>query len=95
MSITKYDVEHIANLARIRIDTADIEQYTLDLARILELFQQMDSMDVKDKEPLAHPQDIELRLRNDEVTEPEMRQKLQSVAPSIHQGLYSVPQIIE
>ena len=95
MPITKSAVQHIANLARIRIETTDIEQYTVDLSRILELFQQMDSIEVDDKEPLAHPQDIELRLRDDVVTEPEIRQKLQSVAPKIHQGLYSVPKIID
>ena len=69
MSITKSAVERVAHLARIHIEPADIDKYALDLSQILELVEQMNSLPTSEVEPLAHPQNIELRLRPDQVTE--------------------------
>ena len=46
-------------------------------------------------EPLAHPIDMVQRLRPDEVTEEDRRERFQSVAPSVEAGLYLVPRVIE
>ena len=95
MSITKSAVEHVAHLARILVEPADIDQYALDLSQILDLVEQMNSVPTIGIEPLAHPQDIELRLRPDQVTEVNARERLQAVAPAAERGLYLVPKIIE
>jgi aspartyl-tRNA(Asn)/glutamyl-tRNA(Gln) amidotransferase subunit C len=95
MSITKSAVERVARLARIHIETTDIDKYTRDLSKILDLVEQMNSVPTNEIEPLAHPQDIELRLRSDRVTEISARQRLQTVAPAAERGLYLVPKIIE
>jgi len=55
----------------------------------------MNSVPTSEVEPLAHPQDIELRLRPDQVTEVNARERLQAVAPAAERGLYLVPRIIE
>jgi len=95
MPITKSAVEHIAHLARIHIEPADIDKYALDLSQILDLAEQMNSVPTSEVEPLAHPQNIELRLRPDQVTEINARERLQAVAPAAERGLYLVPKIIE
>lgn len=95
MSITKSAVERVAHLARIHIEPTDIDKYTLDLSQILDLVEQMNSVPTSEVEPLAHPQEIELRLRLDEVTEGNARARLQAVAPAAERGLYLVPRIIE
>ena len=95
MSITKSAVERVAHLARIHIEPADIDEYALDLSQILDLVEQMNSVPTNEVEPLAHPQDIELRLRPDEVTEVNAREQLQAVAPAAARGIYLVPRIIE
>jgi len=59
------------------------------------LVEQMNSVPTSEVEPLAHPQDIELRLRPDQVTEVNARERLQAVAPATERGLYLVPRIIE
>jgi len=46
-------------------------------------------------EPMAHPQDIQLRLREDQVTEPDRRDAMQESAPKVGEGLYLVPRVIE
>jgi aspartyl-tRNA(Asn)/glutamyl-tRNA(Gln) amidotransferase subunit C len=95
MSITKSAVERVAHLARIHIEPADIDKYAFDLSQILDLVEQMDLVPTSKVEPLAHPQDIELRLRPDLVTEINARARLQAVAPAAERGLYLVPRIIE
>ena len=95
MSITKSAVERVAHLARIHIQPADIDKYALDLSQILDLVEQMNSVPTREVEPLAHPQDIELRLRPDQVTEVDSRERFQAVAPAAERGLYLVPKIIE
>ena len=95
MSITKSAVERVAHLARIHIEPADIDKYALDLSQILDMVEQMNSVQTSEVEPLAHPQDIELRLRPDHVTEVNSRERFQAVAPAAERGLYLVPKIIE
>ena len=52
-------------------------------------------MDTEDVEPMAHPTDAVQRLRPDEVTEENQREKFQSIAPQAESGLYLVPKVIE
>ncbi len=44
---------------------------------------------------MAHPQDIQLRLREDKVTETDQRATMQKSAPRVDEGLYLVPRVIE
>lgn len=55
----------------------------------------MNQVDTTDIEPLAHPLDIPQRLREDKVTEPNLRDKFQAIAPQVESGLYLVPKVIE
>ena len=62
---------------------------------ILGLVEQMNSVDTRDVEPMAHPLEITARLREDEITEIDQRQRFQAIAPEVEQGLYLVPRVIE
>ena len=55
----------------------------------------MKVVDTEGVEPMSHAQELVLRLRADEVTEPDLRERYQSVAPQVEQGLYLVPRVIE
>lgn len=95
MAISGDEVQRVAHLARLRIDSEQEAEYAAELTKILELVERMDSVDTKGVEPMAHPQDIELRLRPDEVTEPDRREQFQAIAPETEQGLYLVPKVVE
>jgi aspartyl-tRNA(Asn)/glutamyl-tRNA(Gln) amidotransferase subunit C len=45
--------------------------------------------------PLAAVQDVGLRLRDDEVTEADQRERNQRSAPEVQDGLFLVPRVIE
>ena len=95
MSVTKSDVGKIANLANLQILTEDEDSYVQDLTKILQLIEQMENIDTCGVLPMSHPQDIELRLRSDEITEPDQRTILQQLAPNTENGLYLVPKVLD
>ncbi len=95
MSLPKKEVEKIAHLARISLNEPDISLDTRHLSDILNLVEQMNSIDTTGITPLAHPLDTVARLRPDIVSETNQRDHFQSNAPQIEAGLYLVPKVIE
>ncbi len=95
MSLKPEDVRNIAHLARLHLDDADVESYAAELSSILDLVDQMNAIDTSGVEPLSNPLDATQRLRDDEVTETDQRDKFQSIAPDVADGLYRVPKVIE
>ena len=67
-----------------------------DFFRIVE---QMGAVDTAGVEPLYTPlsaiQQVQLRLRDDVVTEPDNRSANQRSAPAVEDGLFLVPKVIE
>ena len=95
MTLKSDDVRSIAQLARLHIDEDAIEHYAEELSSILSLMEQMNQVDSSGVTPLANPLDATQRLRGDEVTETDQRDKFQKIAPDVAAGLYRVPKVIE
>ena len=95
MSLTNDDVRRIARLARIAITEEESAQVLGRLNRVLTLIDEMRSVDVSGVEPMAHAQDVMLRLRDDAVTDSDQHALFQSIAPQVEADLYLVPKVIE
>ena len=95
MTLKSDDVRSIAHLARLHIEEDAVDDYVEDLSRILALVDQMNQVDSRDVKPLSNPHDASQRLRADEVTEGNQRDKFQQIAPDVADGLYRVPRVIE
>ncbi len=95
MSLSDQDVTRIAHLARLAITPAELAAWGSSLSRILELIERMNAVDTADVAPMSHPQDAALRLRADSVSETDLRDKFQAIAPAVEAGLYLVPKVIE
>jgi aspartyl-tRNA(Asn)/glutamyl-tRNA(Gln) amidotransferase subunit C len=95
MSLNLADVKRIALLARITVEEDEMPGYLQQLSNILGLVEDMQAIDTTGIEPMAHAQDVVLRLRNDVATETDRRAAYQAVAPQVEAGLYLVPQVIE
>ena len=95
MTLKSDDIRNIAHLARLHIDEDAIDQYADDLTSILSLVDQMNAVDSSGVAPLSNPLDANQRLRSDEVTETNQRDKFQQIAPDVADGLYRVPKVIE
>lgn len=95
MPISPEDVLKIAQLARLQIHDGEDKQYATDLSNIMALVDQMNTVDTRSIEPMAHPLEVTQRLRVDKVTETDQRDNFQSIAPNTEQGFYLVPKVIE
>lgn len=95
MTISDDEVRAIARLARIAIDEYDIAGFATQLSKILEFVAQMDAVDTRGVEPLAHPLELDARCRADEVLEFNLRDVYQAGAPRVENGLYLVPKVID
>ncbi|MDO6461105.1 Asp-tRNA(Asn)/Glu-tRNA(Gln) amidotransferase subunit GatC [Granulosicoccaceae sp. 1_MG-2023] len=89
------DVKAIAHLARIAIDEETLPTHVKNLSSVLALADQLKATDTDGVEPMAHPLDAVQRLRDDVVTESDQREKFQSIAPAVQDGLYLVPKVVE
>jgi aspartyl-tRNA(Asn)/glutamyl-tRNA(Gln) amidotransferase subunit C len=95
MALSHQDILHIARLARIRVSEDEAEAARGQLNNIFGLIEQMQAVDTAGVEPMSHALDVAQRLREDKVTESDLRDKFQAVAPAVENGLYLVPRVIE
>ncbi|HLU61097.1 MAG TPA: Asp-tRNA(Asn)/Glu-tRNA(Gln) amidotransferase subunit GatC [Gammaproteobacteria bacterium] len=95
MALKPEDVAAIAHLARLEIRDEDVSSYADNLSRILDFVQQLERADTEGVAPMAHPLAMSQRLRADEVTEQDQRERFQQNAPQVEAGLYLVPKVIE
>lgn len=95
MSLTDQDVEKIAHLARLEMGEQERSTYANSLSRILGLIEQMKAVETAGVEPMSHPFDVGLRLREDAATEVDARERFLRLAPATEAGLYLVPKVIE
>jgi aspartyl-tRNA(Asn)/glutamyl-tRNA(Gln) amidotransferase subunit C len=89
------EVARLARLARIDVDAAQAEALRAELNGILTLVERMAAVDTTGVEPMSHPQAVSQRLREDRVTADDERGRFQAGAPSVEDGLYLVPKVIE
>jgi aspartyl-tRNA(Asn)/glutamyl-tRNA(Gln) amidotransferase subunit C len=94
-NIKKEDIQKIAYLARLGIEESAMPEYASSLTEILDFVEQMNSVDTDNIQPMAHPQDMVQRLREDVVTEENNRELLMQNAPKAEKGLFLVPKVIE
>ena len=95
MSIERQEIEKLATLARIAIDDSTINEVSQRLSSVLALVDQLQAADTTDVNAMSHPMQAVQRLREDEVTELNQREALQTVAPDTENGLFLVPKVIE
>ena len=95
MSLSLLDVKRIAQLASIEVTDAQAEQVLAQLQGVFALMEELQSVDTQGIEPMSHSQDVTLRLREDQVTETDNRERFQAIAPRVDAGLYLVPKVIE
>ncbi|HJL02436.1 MAG TPA: Asp-tRNA(Asn)/Glu-tRNA(Gln) amidotransferase subunit GatC [Polyangiaceae bacterium LLY-WYZ-15_(1-7)] len=89
------EVRHVARLARIALEDAEVEAQRAQLARILGHMAELDAVDVEGVEPTFHAV-TEAPLRRDEVRPAEAsREALLEAAPREVEGGFAVPQVME
>jgi len=95
MSVDKATVAKIASLARIRMGDEEVEAMVPELNQILGWVEQLGEVDVAGVEPMTAVIPNTLRLRDDVVTDGNIRDKILANAPAPEHGFFGVPKVIE
>ena len=99
MSLDTATVRRIAALARIRLEEAEVERMQLELNGILGWIEQLQAVDTEGVEPMAGGAPTAqpaMRMREDAVTDGNMRDQVLANAPDPQQGAYfGVPKVVE
>lgn len=99
MSLDKATVARIARLARIKVPAEETEALAADLSRILAFVEQLNELDCKDVPPMTSggvaERTMNLRRRPDQVTEPNLQEKVLANAPAAEDGYFAVPKVVE
>ena len=95
MSIDKETVKKIASLSRIAITEAEADAFVPELNQILGWVEQLGEVDCSKVEPMTAVIPNKLRLREDIVTDGEIRDKILANAPIAEHGFFAVPKVIE
>jgi aspartyl-tRNA(Asn)/glutamyl-tRNA(Gln) amidotransferase subunit C len=92
--LSRADVVHVAKLARLALSDAEIDQYTADLAAVLEHAQDVAALDTAGVNQTAHPLPLANVYRVDEVRPSADRDEVLAMAPASENDRFRVPQIL-
>lgn len=92
--IDKKTIEHIAKLARLQITESEAADYSVQLAKVLQNFEQIAKIDTSGIEPLITPTEIESYWREDVVQQDFTSEEILANAPSRTGNLFKVPPVV-
>ena len=95
MTIDKSDIEHLCNLSKLNLDEEEQTVFLSQMQSILDMIEELQEVNTGDIEPMAHPLQMTQRLRDDEVTEFNDREKYQKNTDFAEDGFYKVPKVID
>jgi len=99
MALTPQDVSRIAHLARLELSRDEEAAMLVQLNGFFSIVERMSAVDTGGVQPLYTPlsavTEVRLRLRDDAVTEADDRERNQTSAPAVEDGLFLVPKVIE
>ncbi len=92
--ITRADVAHVADLARLTLSDDELDRFTEQLAAVLEHARDVESLDTAGVPPTAHPLPLRNVLRDDEVRPSLDRDEVLAAAPAVEGGRFAVPPVL-
>ncbi len=94
MKITKNEIIHVANLARLEIDEASLDKVTEQISRILEYVDTLNQIDTKNIQGTSHAITLTNAFREDIVKEDLTNNQALFNAPEKENGAFVVPKIV-
>lgn len=92
--ISRADVAHLANLARIDLTDAELDRLTPELSVILESVAQVAEVADADVPPTSHAVPLSNVFRDDVVTPGLTPEQALAGAPAVEQQRFAVPRIL-
>jgi aspartyl-tRNA(Asn)/glutamyl-tRNA(Gln) amidotransferase subunit C len=95
MQVDEATVRRIARLARIKITEEEAKGLVKELSGILNWVEQLGEVDTSAVEPMTRVVPIELKKREDAVTDGGKAKDILKNAPMAEDGFFVVPKIVE
>lgn len=95
MSIDANTAAKVAKLARIEVESQDLEALAKEFNDILGFIEQLNEVDVDGIEPMTSVTPQKLLRRNDDVTDGDKQTSVLKNAPISREGFYAVPKVVE
>ncbi|GBC62877.1 Asp-tRNA(Asn)/Glu-tRNA(Gln) amidotransferase Gat CAB subunit C [Desulfonema ishimotonii] len=94
MKITRDEVLHVANLARLEMDDASVDRFSEQISTILEYMDTLNQVDTEGIRPTSHAIALTNAFREDEPTGHLDREAALANAPEKEDGTFIVPKIV-
>ncbi|WP_116127918.1 Asp-tRNA(Asn)/Glu-tRNA(Gln) amidotransferase subunit GatC [Lewinella sp. IMCC34183] len=94
MTVDDALVLRLADLAKLELPEARVQQLRGDLTRILDMVEKLNELDLDGVEPLRYVTEVERVLRPDRVGEHLDRERALSNAPDHDGAFFRVPRVI-
>jgi aspartyl-tRNA(Asn)/glutamyl-tRNA(Gln) amidotransferase subunit C len=95
MAIDAATVKRIGRLARIRVEESEVDKYAGELNAILGFVEQLGEVDVAGVELMTSVTPMQLRRREDKVTDGGYPAQIVANAPLSEDNFFMVPKVIE
>ncbi len=92
--VTLKEVEHIAELARLKFSKDELQNFTHQLNQILKYVEKLNELDTENVEPLSHPVEGYNIFREDKIKPSISREFALKNAPDSDGEFFKVPKVI-
>ncbi|QQK79338.1 Asp-tRNA(Asn)/Glu-tRNA(Gln) amidotransferase subunit GatC [Salicibibacter cibi] len=93
--ITKEQVKHVADLARLTFSDDDLETFAKQMDDVIQYAERLNELDTEDVVPTTHVMDVRNVLREDEVRPSMKREDVLKNAPASKDGQFEVPSVLD
>ena len=96
MAFSKQQLQKFADLIKIEISDEKLEKMNID--SVIEWLDKLKQIDTTGVEPMLNPSEHKLPLREDVVTEPNMREQILANDPDtagVSRGYFAVPKVMD
>ncbi|MCP4351922.1 MAG: Asp-tRNA(Asn)/Glu-tRNA(Gln) amidotransferase subunit GatC [Desulfobacterales bacterium] len=94
MKITKHEVIHVANLARLEMNEESIDKFAVQIGEILEYVDTLNNVDTDGVRPTSHAIFLTNAFREDQEKEHLENDVVLANAPEKEDGSFVVPKVI-
>ena len=92
--IDKKMIEHIAKLAKLEINAAEVEEFSEQLPKIFSYFEHISNVNTDNIEPLVTPIELNAYWREDEIKKEVSVEEIVANAPDRSGNLFKVPPVV-
>lgn len=94
VEIDKKLIEHVAEVARLRLTDKEVERFSKELKEVIEAFSKLDKVDTKNVETSLQPVELKNMLRKDKKEECFSQEDALSLSEHKKDGYFKGPKAI-